>query len=143
MPGHPPVGGEKAAVHVGGEQPHRPGQIAEHGDGQVGVLGEYLGELLLIHRHHLAGGHRDGGGHPGLPVEEGGLPDEIPRTVEGEGALLPLLRGHEAAGGPLADVVKLVGPGALEIDNLAGREGGGGPALGQGSPHVSWEAHGG
>ena len=95
VPGDALVSLQKAAVHMGGEEPDSPGQVFQHGHGQIGVSGKDRRQVGPVHRHQFASGHRHRRGHPGLPVKERGLADEVAAVVEGEGALVSVLGGEK------------------------------------------------
>ena len=134
--GNAAVGGEEGAVHMGREEPHRPGQVLQHGDGQIGVGGKDRRKAGAVHAYQLAPRYRHGGGDPGLLVEEGRLSDQTARAVEGEGALVSLVRADKDLYRPRQDIVKLLRLGALEVDELSGRTDLYALALGQRTPGI-------
>ena len=99
--------------------------------------GKHLLQPGPVHRHQLAFGHRHGGGHPGLPVEERGLPDQLSGMGKGKNALVPLRRGDEAFHRTRDDIVKALRQGVLEVDELARLLALDGLAVSQGGPGVA------
>ncbi len=79
------------------DQPHRPGQMLEHGQGQLRVALKGGVQLGPADGQNPAVLQRHGGGHPGTAIEKRRLAHQIPGAVDGQHPFLAAAGADEAA----------------------------------------------